>query len=112
MNKDSETEESPIRSVLRSSMAWLFLVFCLGFLIREAYLRYTGERSSLEPLYWYLFVEHRAISMPIVVLVLITALLVEHIRANRNPGTRLGLLSKIVALCAIALAGYISINGI
>jgi hypothetical protein len=108
MNKDS----GPIRSVLRSGMTWLLMIFFLGFLMREAYLRYTGERSSLEPLYWYLFVEHRAISMPVIVVALVTALLVEHIRANRNPGPRLGFFSKIVALCALALAGYISINGI
>jgi hypothetical protein len=111
-NKDGETEEGLIRSVPRDILAWLLMVFGLGFLMREAYLRYTGERSSLEPLYWYLFVEHRAISMPIIVLTLVTALLVDHIRAKRNPQPTLGLLSKVVALCAIALAGYISINGI
>ena len=112
INPDDKAEETPLRSLLRSSMAWLFMVFCLGFLMREAYLRYTGERSSLEPLYWYLFVEHRAISMPIIVLTLVTALLVDHIHAKRNPQPTLGLLSKVVALCAIALAGYISIHGI
>lgn len=112
MNKGSETEEGPIRSVLRSSMAWLLMIFCLGFLVREVYLRYTGVRFSLDPLYWYLFVEHRAISMPIIVVALATALLADHIRTKRNPGSTLGLFSKVVALCAIALAGYISINGI
>lgn len=112
MNKDDEPEDTPVRGVLRSSMAWLFMVLGLGFLMREVYLRYTGERSSLDPLYWYLFVEHRAISMPVIVVALVTALLVDHIRAKRDPGTKLGFFSKIVALFAIALAGYISINGI
>lgn len=112
MNKDSEAEEGTIRSILRGSMAWLFMVSGLGFLMREAYLRYTGEPFSLDALYWYLFVEHRAISMPTIVVAMVTALLVDHIRAKLNPGRKLRFFWKIVALFAIALAGYISINGI
>lgn len=112
MNKDREPEEASFCGLLRGLLAWLLMIFCLGFLMREVYLRYTGVRFSLDPLYWYLFVEHRAISMPIIVLTLVTALLVDHIHAKRNPQPTLGLLSKVVALCAIALAGYISINGI
>ena len=50
--------------------------------------------------------------MPLIVVALVTALLVNHIRAKRNPEFKLGLLSKAVALCAIALASYISIHGI
>lgn len=111
IDPDDEPKEAPACGVLRSSMAWLFMVLGLGFLTREVYLRYTGDRSSLDPLYWYLFVEHRAISMPIVVAVLVTALLVDHIRTKRNAGSKLGFFSKIVALCTIAVAGYISING-
>ena len=112
IDKDSDPEEWLIRSVLRSRMTWLFLVFGLGYLVREAYLRYTGEPFSMDALYGYLFVEHRAISMPLIVVAMVTALLVDHLRARRNPGPRLRLFWKIVALFAIALAGYISMHGI
>jgi len=112
MNQDSEPVEGRFRSVLRSGLTWLFLVSSLGFMAWEIYLRYTEGRSSLEPVYWYLFVEHRAISMPIIAAAMVAALLVNHIREKRNPGRKLSILSKVVALFAIVLAGYISIHGI
>jgi hypothetical protein len=98
MNKDSEPEEGLMRSVLRSGMMWFFIVFCLGFMTREIYLRYTGNTFALEPLYWYLFVEHQAISMPTIVVVMIAALLVDSIRAKRNPEPKLRLFWKVVGL--------------
>jgi len=112
MNQDSKPVEDSFGSVLRSGLTWLFLVSTLGFMAREIYLRYTEGRSSLDAVYWYLFVEHRAISMPVIVVAMITALLVDHIRGKRNPGRKLSILSKVVALFAIVLAGYISVHGI
>jgi len=112
INKDSESEEGLIRSVLRSRITWIFVVFGLGHLMREVYLRYTGEPLSKDVIYGYLFVEHHAISMPVIVVAMVTALLVDHIRARRNPALKLRLFWKVVALFAIALGGYISINGI
>ncbi|WP_431095311.1 hypothetical protein [Polaromonas aquatica] len=112
MHKDSEPEEGRIRSVLRSSMTWLFLVLGVGFMTCEIYLRYTANTFALEPLYWYLFVEHQAISMPTIVLAMIAALLAGSMRAKRNPESKLRLLWKVAALFAIAFAGYIAIHGI
>jgi hypothetical protein len=112
MNKGSEPEEGLIRSVLRSSMTWIFIVFGLGFMTCEIYLRYTANTFALEPLYWYLFVEKQAISMPTIAVAVIAALLVDSIRAKRNPEPKLRLFWKIAAFFAIAFAGYIAIHGI
>ncbi|MFS2036310.1 hypothetical protein ACEN8I_19970 [Polaromonas sp. CT11-55] len=112
MNQDSKPVEDSFGSVLRSGLTWFFLVSSLGLMAWEIYLRYTEGSSSLYPVYGYFFVEHRAISMPVIVVAMITALLVDHIRGKRDPGRKLTLLSKVVALFAIALAGYISIQGI
>lgn len=65
-----------------------------------------------EPLYWYLFVEHHAISMPIIAAAIACALLYDQMRAKHTPDRRLRLFWKVVALFAMALAGYFAINGI
>lgn len=112
MNKDSELEEGRVRILLRNGAEWIFLILSLGYGAWELYLRHTEGTFALEPLYRYLFVEHHAISMPIIVVTMVTALLFDRIRTQRDPETKLRLFWKVVAFFAIVLAAYFAINGI
>jgi|GEM_PF-1063310 len=116
--KNAKESTSAIKAmasgVVRDSMEWILLALCFGLIAWEIYLRLSGGSFSLEPLYWYLFVEHRAIAMPVIAVVMVVALLFDHQRAKRHRSSepRLRTFWKVVAFFAIAFATYIAINGI
>lgn len=112
MNNDSNPKKVEFPTALRNGATWVFMALGLAYGAWEFYQPPPEGKFALEPLYGYLFVEHHAISMPIIVVAIACALLFDQMRAKRTPERRLRLFWKVVAFFAMALAGYFAINGI